>query len=65
MNRMAAQPLGGPLGSTRTVSILMFNTLYAQNRAGQASAIAVILAIVIFAMTLLQRRIVAGRGGEV
>lgn len=65
MNRMAAQPLGGPLGSTRTVSILMFNTLYAQNRAGQASAIAIVLAIVIFAMTLLQRRIVAGRGGDV
>jgi len=65
MNRMAAQPLGGPLGSTRTVSILMFNTLYAQNRAGQASAIAVILAIVIFAMTLIQRRVVAGRGGDV
>jgi ABC-type sugar transport system permease subunit len=62
MNRMAAQPLGGPLGSTRTVSILMFNQLYQQNRPGQASAIAVVLSIVILVITLVQMRIVGRRG---
>lgn len=54
MNRMVAQPLGGPLGATRTVSVLMFNTLYAQQRAGYATSIAVILSLIILALTLIQ-----------
>ncbi len=64
MNRMAAQPLGGPLGSTRTVSVFMFNQLYAQNRPGYASAIAVLLSLVILALTLIQFRVLGRRGGE-
>lgn len=64
MNRMAAQPLGGPLGSTRTVSVFMFNQLYVQNRPGYASAIAVLLSLVILALTLIQFRVLGQRGGE-
>ena len=64
MNRMVAQPLGGPLGATRTVSILMFNTLYAQQRAGYATAIAVLLSLVILALTLVQFKYLGRRGGE-
>jgi multiple sugar transport system permease protein len=64
MNRMVAQPLGGPLGATRTVSILMFNTLYSQQRAGYATAIAVLLSLVILALTLVQFKYLGRRGGE-
>jgi ABC-type sugar transport system permease subunit len=63
MNRMAAQPLGGPIGSTRTVSVLMFNQLYAQNRPGYATAIAVLLSLVILGLTLIQFRFL-GRQSE-
>ncbi|MBI3537783.1 MAG: sugar ABC transporter permease [Chloroflexi bacterium] len=62
MNRMVAQPLGGPLGATRTVSVLMFNTLYAQQRAGYATAIAVLLSILILALTLIQFKYLGRRG---
>ena len=59
---MVAQPLGGPLGSTRTISVLMFNTLYAQQRAGYATAIAVLLSFVILALTLIQFKYLGRRG---
>jgi multiple sugar transport system permease protein len=61
MNRSAAQPLGGPLGSTRTLSIFMFQALYEQNRAGYASAIAVLLSLMILAFTFIQFRILGRR----
>lgn len=63
MNVAASQPLGGPLGTTRTVSIYMFDQLYSQNRAGYATSIAVILSLIIFALTLVQFRFFE-RGGE-
>lgn len=63
MNVSASQPLGGPLGTTRTVSIYMFDQLYGQNRAGYATAIAVILSLFIFALTLVQFRFFE-RGGQ-
>ncbi len=56
MNVAVNQPLGGPLGTTRTVSIFMFDTLYGQNRAGYATAIAVLLSLIIFALTVFQFR---------
>lgn len=56
MNRSAAQQLGGPLGTTRTLSIFMFQALYEQNRAGYASAIAILLSLLILGFTLLQFR---------
>lgn len=63
MNIAASQPLGGPLGTTRTVSIFMFDQLYSQQRAGYATAIAVLLSFIIFALTLVQFRFFE-RGGE-
>ena len=54
MNRSAAQQLGGPLGTTRTLSIFMFQALYENNRAGYASAIAVLLSLLILGLTLVQ-----------
>ncbi len=63
MNIAASQPLGGPLGTTRTVSIFMFDQLYSQQRAGYATAIAILLALIIFALTLVQFRFFE-RGGQ-
>lgn len=64
MNIAASQPLGGPLGTTRTVSIFMFDQLYTQNRAGYATAIAVILSLIIFVLTLIQFRFFERGGTE-
>ncbi|OQY79658.1 MAG: hypothetical protein B6D41_22365, partial [Chloroflexi bacterium UTCFX4] len=61
MNRSAAQQLGGPLGSTRTLSIYMFQALYEQNRAGYASAIAVLLSLMILGLTFIQFRFLGKR----
>ncbi len=63
MNLAATQPIGGPLGTTRTVSIYMFDQLYSQNRAGFATSIAVLLSLVIFVLTLVQFRVFE-RGGQ-
>lgn len=63
MNIAASQPPGGPLGTTRTVSIFMFDQLYNQNRAGYATAIAVVLSLIIFVLTLIQFRFEPGRRG--
>lgn len=56
MNVAASQPLGGPLGTTRTISIYMFDQLYNQNRAGYATSVAVLLSLIIFGLTLIQFR---------
>ncbi len=61
MNRSAAQQLGGPLGTTRTLSVFMFQVLYEQNRAGYASAIAILLSLLILGLTLLQFRYLGRR----
>ena len=61
MNSMVMQPLGGPIGSTRTVSVLMFNQLYQQNRPGYATSIAVLLSLVILTLTLVQFRFLSRR----
>ncbi len=63
MNVAASQQVGGPLGTTRTVSVMMFTQLYERNRAGYATAIAVLLSLIIFALTLIQFRVFE-RGGE-
>jgi multiple sugar transport system permease protein len=61
MNRSAAQPLGGPLGTTRTMSVFMFQVLYEQNRAGYASAIAILLSLLILGLTFIQFRFLGRR----
>ena len=62
MNHSAAQPLGGPLGTTRTLSVYMFQALYENNRAGYASAIAILLSLMILVLTLIQFRYLGKRG---
>jgi len=57
MTRAAGGQLGGPLRTTTTTSILMFDQFYSRVRFGYASAIAFILFIVILVLTRVQQRI--------
>ncbi|HET6680230.1 MAG TPA: sugar ABC transporter permease [Gemmatimonadaceae bacterium] len=55
---------GGPLRSTTSVVLLMYEEGFRWWRMGNAAAIAFVLFIVILAFTLLQFRLQHGRGGE-
>ena len=61
MNSAAAQTLGGPLGTTNTLTVYMFNQLYSFSNFGYASTIAVLLSIIILALTLFNFRFVGRR----
>jgi multiple sugar transport system permease protein len=61
MNHAAAQSLGGPLGSTGTLTVYMFDQLYTYSNYGYASAIAIILSLIILALTLFNFRILGRR----
>ena len=63
MNTAAAQTLGGPLESTNTLTVYMFNQLYTYSNYGYASSIAVLLSIVILIFTLINFRVL-GRQPE-
>jgi multiple sugar transport system permease protein len=63
MNQAAAQQLGGPLDTTRTVSVYLFKTLWESNNPGLAAAIGVLMAVLILALTLIQFRLL-GRSAE-
>ncbi len=52
MNRAATQSLGGPLGTTSTMTVYMFDQLYTYSNYGYASAIALLLSLIILALTL-------------
>jgi len=64
MNTAAAQRLGGPLGATNTLTVYMFDQLYSFSNYGYASAIAVLLSLIILALTLLNFRFLGRRAGE-
>ncbi len=49
---------GGPLNSTLTPLLQIYNTAFTDNQFGYASAMSVVLFIVIFAFTLIQRRLI-------
>ncbi len=53
---------GGPLDSTTTITYLIYKWAFRDTtiKMGQASALAVILTLIILAVTLLQRRIIEG-----
>ncbi len=55
---------GGPLDSTTTVAYLIYKWAFRDTtiKMGQASAVAFVLAVIILAVTLLQRRIIEGSG---
>lgn len=60
MNQAAAQTLGGPLGTTATLSVYMFDQLYTNANYGYASAIAILLSSIILGLTLFNFRVFAG-----
>ncbi len=55
---------GGPLNSTTTITYLIFKWAFNDTtvKMGQASALAVILTLIILAVTLVQRRFIEGKG---
>ena len=61
MNSAAAQTLGGPLGTTNTLTVYMFNQLYSYSNFGYASTIAVLLSIIILVLTLINFRFFGGK----
>ena len=61
MNTAAAQTLGGPLGTTYTLTVYMFDQLYTYSNYGYASAVAVLLSALILILTLANFRLI-GRG---
>ncbi|HUI88781.1 MAG TPA: sugar ABC transporter permease [Anaerolineales bacterium] len=61
MNVAAAQTLGGPLGTTYTMTVYMFDQLYTYSNYGYASAIAVLLSGLILILTLVNFRLVGSR----
>lgn len=61
MNHAAAQSLGGPLGSTSTLTVYMFDQLYTHANYGYATAIAILLSLIILAFTLFNFRFLGRR----
>ncbi len=61
MNIAAAQPLGGPLGTTNTLSVYMFNQLYSYSNYGYAATVAVLLSVIILVLTFVNFRFVGQR----
>ena len=55
---------GGPLDSTTTITYLIYKWAFRDTtvKMGQASALAIILTLIILAVTMLQRRIIEGSG---
>lgn len=53
---------GGPLGSTQTVVVYVYNQFYSSQRLGYGSAVAFLLFAVILALTLLQLSVSRRRG---
>ncbi len=64
MNTAAAQTLGGPLNTTSTLTVFMFNQLYTFSNYGYAATIAVLLSLIILALTLFNFRFLGRRWGE-
>ncbi len=61
MNKAAEQLPGGPLGSTSTLTVYMFDQLYSYSNYGYASSIALLLSLIILALTLFQFKFLARR----
>jgi multiple sugar transport system permease protein len=57
---------GGPLNSTTTITYLIFKWAFNDTtvKMGQAAALAIILTLIILAVTLLQRRFIEGSSAE-
>jgi len=57
---------GGPLDSTTTITYLIYKWAFRDTtiKMGQASSLAIILTLIILAVTILQRRIIEGSGSR-
>ena len=57
---------GGPLDSTTTITYLIYKWAFRDTtvKMGQASALAIILTVIILVVTLLQRRLIEGSGSS-
>jgi ABC-type sugar transport system permease subunit len=60
-NQIYVMTGGGPLDTTRTVTMLIFKTFYQQTRVGYGSAMSVVLALIIVALTVVNFRFVGRR----
>lgn len=61
MNIAAAQTLGGPLGTTNTLTVYMFNELYSYSNYGYAATVAVLLSLIILLLTFANFRFIGQR----
>jgi multiple sugar transport system permease protein len=61
MNKASAQSLGGPLGSTSTLTVYMFDQLYSYSNYGYAAAVAILLSLIILALTLFNFGVIEKR----
>jgi len=60
-NQIYVMTGGGPLDTTRTVTMLIFKTFYQQTRVGYGSAMSVVLALIIVVLTVVNFRFVGRR----
>jgi len=51
---------GGPLDQTTTINYLVYDAAFTQSKMGYASAMAVVLFVIIFVLFLVQRRLIGG-----
>jgi len=52
---------GGPVGKTETITYLIFDTFFKQVQVGYGAAIALLLFVLLFVITLIQLRVAEGR----
>lgn len=60
-NQIYVMTKGGPLGTTRTVTMYIYSRFYESHDVGFGAAIAMVLLLIILAFTLLQFRVAAER----
>lgn len=61
---IAGGPDGNPANSLMTVVLYLYNSAFKQVQFGEAAAVGVVLFVIIFSATLLQRRIFEGRAAS-
>lgn len=61
-DQMYVMTSGGPAGTTTSMAYLIYRAGFNDSQMGLASAISVLLFIIIFTMTLIQRRVFGDRG---
>lgn len=61
---IAGGPAGAPNNSLMTLVLYLYNATFSQLRPGYAAAVGIALFVIIFAGTLIQRRIFEGKGAQ-